>query len=191
MRTQAPVREHDSAARQPSADDVERLRETAERIDDLLSDAKSALDRLMAAAVPERPEPVEPEPLAPEPATVAMVADLLLEDPIRTGTTNQFELESEVVDEQAPKSEAAAADDSHAEPVAPNSAMHHEDSPVPRHDGRGVFLLAMVSMAVLTVASLLDQHLTGLGILGGANLLAWLVVMQQRRDARAPAATHH
>ncbi|MCU0865844.1 MAG: hypothetical protein MUC36_18835 [Planctomycetes bacterium] len=189
MRTQAPVREHDSAARQPSADDVERLRETAERIDDLLTDAKSALDRLMAAAVPERPEAVEPESLAPEPATVAMVADLLLEDPIRTAATNEFELDFEAHDEPAPQSPAAAVADE--VPDDPSSTMHHDVLPVPRHDGRGVLLLAMVSMALLSVASLLDQHLAGLGVLGGANLLAWLVVMQQRRDASEPAAPHH
>ena len=194
MRTQAPAPERESAALQPSSHDVERLRATAERIDDLLTDAKSALDRLMTTAVAQG-RAAAPPPHEDLAASSAVVAQLLLEDPVARSTRNEFELPdleefgSGTVAEQHIAEEPVAA-----EPLAaaaePSAHAHHDAPPSPRAEARGVFALAMVSLSVLIAAALFGQHYAGLGIVGGANLLAWLVVVQQRREAGTAAPAH-
>jgi hypothetical protein len=199
MRTQAPAPERESAALQPSSHDVERLRATAERIDDLLTDAKSALDRLMTTAVAQG-RAAAPPPHEDRAASSSAVAELLLEDPVPRSTRNEFELPdleefaSGTVAEQHPAKGPIADEPVAAEPLAaaeaPGALAHHDAPPSPRAEARGVFALAMVSLSVLIAAALLGQHYAGLGIVGGANLLAWLVVVQQRREAGTPASAH-
>jgi hypothetical protein len=48
-------------------------------------------------------------------------------------------------------------------------------------DARAVVALSMVSIATLLAAYALGYPWLGLAVLGGANLLAWLVVIQGRR----------
>lgn len=182
--------------------DIDGLRATAARIDDLLADAKAALADLMASPAHGEPPAAEPHAATDEAASVAMVADLLLDDPVQTSATNQFAtLEPAGITDEPTAEPTADHDDGssapapeQAEPMttdhAPAVAVdhQHEAAPAdPRADGRGVFALALVSLTVMAAAAVFGQHYVGIGIVGGANLLAWLVVVQHRRTP-APAA---
>lgn len=61
-------------------------------------------------------------------------------------------------------------------PTATPAPMVHN----PRRDARSVVALSMVSIATLVAAYVLGHPWLGLGVLAGANLLAWLVVIQGR-----------
>lgn len=181
--------------------DIDGLRATAARIDDLLADAKAALADLMASPAPAEQAAAEPQAATDEAASVAMVADLLLDDPVQTSATNQFATLEPAGISDEPTAEPTDHDDGSSAP-APEQAEHmttdhapaiavdhqHEAAPAdPRADGRGVFALALVSLTVMVTAAVCGQHYVGIGIVGGANLLAWLVVVQHRRTP-APAA---
>jgi hypothetical protein len=178
MSTQAPTQERDTAAKQPSAARAEQLRATAARIDDLLTDAQSALDRLMIKAAPEARQP-EPSRRPLETGSTAMVVEMLLQDPVQSSATNEFEnMLTEMREDLATDAE-------------PLHDPHHDAAPAPHDDGRGVFALAMISLSILVAASLFGQHYAGVGVIAGANLLAWLVVVQHRRDAQAAVTVGH
>jgi hypothetical protein len=201
MRTQAPSASRPEGRDRNARADIDGLRAAAARVDDLLAEAKAALADLMTSPAHGERTAVEPHAATDEAASVAMVADLLLDDPVQTSATNQFatlepagitdEPTAEPTDHDAGSSAPAPEQ---AEPMSTDHAPalavdhNHEAAPAdPRADGRGVFALALVSLTVMVTAAVFGQHYVGIGIVGGANLLAWLVVVQHRRTP-APAA---
>lgn len=192
MSTEARTQERDTAAKQPSAAKAEQLRATAARIDDLLIDAQSALDRLMITPAPEARKP-EPSRRPLEPGSMAMVVEMLLEDPVQSSATNEFEnMLTEMREDLAAVAETTSLA---AEPMTtdaePLHDPHHDAAQAPHDGGRGVFALAMISLSILIAASLFGQHYAGVGVVAGANLLAWTVVVQHRRDARTAVTVGH
>jgi hypothetical protein len=177
---------------QPSGTKADRLRATAERIDALVTDAKSALDRLMTPPAPDR-DRARPKPRAVETGSTTAVVDMLMENPVQSSATNEFEdmLYAVGADEPALAAAPTAASEPAALDAEPLPAASHDAHAAPTDDGRGVFALAMVTLSILVLAAFFGQHRAGVGIVGGANLLAWLVVVQQRRDARSSAQLAH
>lgn len=169
------------------------MRATAERIDDLLTDAKSALDRLMHSAAADGQTATQPGRVAA--AAAPATDDLLFEDPSSGGPASdclRLDAVDTAVGDAWSEAEPSSCDSgTMAKDQGPSPVPHHDESPTPHDDGSGVLTLAMVSMSLLILAALFGQHYAGVGIVGGANLLAWLVVVQQRRDARDEAAAAH